>query len=196
MRAGSCRFSLSLFCRHYTQFSVGNHMSRGRAMGGMNPGVGAKLLAGLALLTAFSAISGGLAVYSFNQLHKSFDKVASTQLATMVSAAELRQESEALASLAPSLFARDMTLGSLTSFSTQTFRLQSTLQQLVQGLTRQLGDESGVGEIGQIARSMFSNADRLATQIFAKATAQGDLRRAALQLAAVTADSQSFMAVL
>ena len=39
---------------------------------------------------------------------------------------------------------------------------------------------------------MFSNADRLATQIYAKATAQAGLRRSAEQLAAVNADSQSF----
>ena len=161
-------------------------------MRGMNLGVGAKLLAGLALLTTFIAISGGLAVYSFDQLNKSFDKVASTQLATMVAAAQLRQESEVLSSLAPNLFASDMTRGSLTNFSTKTFRLQSTLQRLVQELTKQLGDKSGVREIDQIARAMFSNADRLATQIYAKATAQADLRRAAGQLAAASANSQSF----
>ena len=165
-------------------------------MRGMNPGVGAKLLAGLALLTTFIAISGGLAVYSFHQLHKSFDRVASTQLATMVAAAQLRQESEVLTSLAPSLFARDITVGSLTNFSTKTFRLQSTLQQLVQALSKQLGDKSGVREIDQIARAMFSNADRLATQIYAKATAQLDLRRAAGQLAAVNADLRSFAETL
>lgn len=165
-------------------------------MRGINPGVGAKLLVGLALLTIFIAISGGLAVYSFNQLRKSFDRVASTQLDTMVAAAQLRQESEVLTSLAPSLFASDITTGSLTNFSTKAFRLQSTLQQLVQALTKQLGDESGVREIDQIARAMFSNADRLATQIYAKATAQADLRRSAEQLLAVNADSQSFAEAL
>ena len=165
-------------------------------MRGINPGVGAKLLAGLALLTAFIALSGGLAVYSFNQLHKSFDKVASTQLATMVAAAQLRQESEVLTSLAPSLFARDITTGSLTSFATKTFRLQSSLQQLIQALTQQLGDRSDVKEIDRIARAMFSNADRLATQIYAKATTQTELRRAAGQLAAVSGESQPFSEVL
>lgn len=161
-------------------------------MRGINTGVGGKLLAGLALLTGFIAISGGLAVYSFNQLHKSLDRVASTQLAMMVAAAQLRQESEVLTSLAPSLFARDITKGSLTGFATKNFRLQSSLQTLIQALTKQLGDKSGIGEIDQIAQAMFSNADRLATQIYAKANAQAELRRAAGQLAAMRADSQPF----
>ena len=92
-------------------------------MRGMYPGVGIKLLAGLALLSAFITISGGLAVYSFNQLHTSFNRVASTQLDIMIAAAKLRQESEVLTSLAPSLFARDITKGSLANFATRTFRL-------------------------------------------------------------------------
>ena len=155
----------------------------------IHPGVGGKLLAGLALLTAFIALSGGLAVHSFGQLQKSFDRVASTQLATMIAAAELRQESEMLTSLAPSLFARDITRGSLTNFATRTFRLQSSLQQLIAALTEQLGAESGVEEIDRIARAIFSNADRLATQIYAKAAAQAELRRAAGQLADASAVS-------
>ncbi len=106
------------------------------------------------------------------------------------------QESEVLTSLAPSLFASDITAGSLTNFSAKAFRLQSTLQRLVQALTKHLGDKSGVKEIDLIARAMFSNADRLATQIYAKATAQADLRRSAEQLAAVNADSQSFVDAL
>jgi len=165
-------------------------------MRGIHLGVGAKLLAGLALLAAFMAISGGLAVYSLNQLHKSFDRVASTQLATMVAASELRQQSQVLSSLAPSLFASDITKGSLTSFATQNFRLQSTLQKLIQALTKQLGKNSGIEEIDRIARAIFSNADRLATQIYAKAAAQGELRRAAEQLARVSADSQPFTEAL
>ncbi|QIG51163.1 hypothetical protein G5V57_27630 [Nordella sp. HKS 07] len=165
-------------------------------MRGMNLGVGAKLLTGLALLATFIVVSAGLAVYSFNQLHESFDRVASTQLATMVAAAQLRQESEILASLAPSLFAQDMTVGSLTEFSTKTFRLQSSLQKLIQALTKELGNKSDVSEIDRIAQSMFSNADRLATQIYGKATAQADMQRAAGQLAALSADSQSFAETL
>ena len=93
----------------------------------------------------------------------------------MVAAAQLRQESEILASLAPSLFAQDMTVGSLTEFSTKTFRLQSSLQKLIQALTKELGNKSDVSEIDRIAQSMFSNADRLATQIYGKATAQADM---------------------
>ena len=97
-------------------------------------GVAARLMTGLATLALFTAIGGAVAVLSFNQFRESFDRVASTQLDSMAAAAQLEQESQALAGLAPDLFVKGLGTGTLLAFTTEVYGQQVALQQLIQKL--------------------------------------------------------------
>ena len=78
-------------------------------------GVALKILTGLALLMLLTILGGGVAIYSFREANNFFTTVASTQIDIMSDAAELREHTQAIASLA-GLFARELNGGSLLDF--------------------------------------------------------------------------------
>ncbi|MDX1489369.1 MAG: hypothetical protein R3268_14260, partial [Acidiferrobacterales bacterium] len=123
-------------------------------------------MAGLATLTLITAAGGIVAVFSLNQFHESFDRVASSQLGTMAAAAQLEQESQALAGLAPELFVKGLGTGSLLAFNTQLYGQQTRLQQLIQKLRDYVGDAKSVDLIETASENLFRNADELSTVIF------------------------------
>ena len=141
-------------------------------------GVAARLMTGLTILALFTAIGGIVAVLSFNQFRESFDRVASTQLDTMAAAAQLEQESQALAGLAPDLFVKGLGTGTLLAFTTEVYGQQVALQQLIQKLSDYVGDTASVSRIGSATEDLFRNADELSTVIFSKAGAEDDLAAA------------------
>jgi class 3 adenylate cyclase len=135
-------------------------------------------MTGLAILALFTGIGGTVAVFSFNQFRESFDRVASTQLDTMAAAAQLEQESQALAGLAPDLFVKGLGTGTLLAFTTEAYGQQVALQQLIQNLSDTVGDTVNVSRIGSATENLFKNADELSTVIFSKASAEDDLTAA------------------
>ncbi len=149
----------------------------------LKTGVAARLMAGLAILTLFAVSAGVLAVASFSEFRDSFDRVASSQLNAMVSAAHLQQESEALAGLAPGLLAKGFDQGSLIAFATTAYSRQAVLQQLVDNLRAHAGDRQGLAEIGAASEGLFGNADELSTVIFARANVDNGTQVALAELA-------------
>jgi adenylate cyclase len=141
-------------------------------------GVAARIMAGLATLTLITAAGGIVAVFSLNQFHESFDRVASSQLGTMAAAAQLEQESQALAGLAPELFVKGLGTGSLLAFNTQLYGQQTRLQQLIQKLRDYVGDAKSVALIETASENLFRNADELSTVIFDRAEAEDELNSA------------------
>jgi len=141
-------------------------------------GVAARIMAGLATLTLITAAGGVVAVFSLNQFHESFDRVASSQLGTMAAAAQLEQESQALAGLAPELFVKGLGKGSLLAFNTQLYGQQTRLQQLIQKLRDYVGDAKSVALIETASENLFRNADELSTVIFDRAEAEDELNSA------------------
>jgi class 3 adenylate cyclase/HAMP domain-containing protein len=139
-------------------------------------GVAARLMTGLAILALVAAIGGGVAVVSFDQFRDSFDRVASTQLDSMVAAAQLEQESQALAGLAPELFVKGLGTGTLLAFTTEVYGQQVALQQLIEKLSLYAGDTASVSRIETATQDLFTNADELSTVIFSKAGAEDELR--------------------
>ena len=79
-------------------------------------GVALKILTGLALLMLLTILGGVVAIYSFREASNVFTTVASTKIDIMSDAAELREHTQAIASLAPGLFARELNGGSLLDF--------------------------------------------------------------------------------
>jgi hypothetical protein len=153
-------------------------MELGAEMGKLKLGVAARLMAGLAALTVFAVTAGLLAITSFGEFRSSFNRMASTQLNTMMAAAHLKQESEGIAGLAPGLLAQGFDQGSLLAFSTTTYTRQTRLQQLIDSLRLYGGDSPQIADIQAASQALFSNADELSTAIFARANADGDLRTA------------------
>lgn len=152
-------------------------------------GVAARIMAGLAILTLITATGGALAVYSFNQFRESFDRVASTQLGTMAAAAQLEQESQALAGLAPDLFVKGLSTGALLAFNTDVYGQQVSLRQLIQQLRDHVGETESVTRISSASENLFRNVDLLSTVIFAKAGAEGELNAAIARMARLYGDA-------
>ena len=141
-------------------------------------GVAARLMTGLAALVLFTAIGGVVAVMSFYQFRQSFDRVASTQLDSMAAAAQLEQESQALAGLAPDLFVKGLGTGTLLAFTTEVYDQQVALQQLIQKLSDHVGQTANVARISSATDDLFRNADELSTVIFSRAGAEDRLTAA------------------
>jgi hypothetical protein len=111
-------------------------------------------MTGLAALTMFAGAAGLLAVISFGEFRDSFDRVASSQLSTMMAAAQLKQESEAVTGLAPGLLAQGLDQGSLLALSTTAYRRQRALEQLIEKLRMHAADRPELSEIQSASREL------------------------------------------
>ncbi len=151
----------------------------------MRFGVAARLMAGLAALALFLAASSVIAVRSFNELQRSFDRVASGQLEAMIAAGRLQQQSQLLAGLAPSLFVRGLTQGTLLSFTLEAYTRQGELSALIGQIKTFIGDSASLSEIDQASAALFDNFDALSTSIYAKAAAEGEVDQALMMIAEI-----------
>ncbi|CAN7656813.1 adenylate/guanylate cyclase domain-containing protein [Mesorhizobium sp. LjNodule214] len=148
-------------------------------------GVALKILTGLALLVLLTVLGGVVAIHSFREANNVFTTVASTQIDTMSDAAELREHTQAIASLAPGLFARELNEGSLLDFTTKAFNQQNQLQALIDKLSSQVKDSQGLASINAEASALFDNADSLSTAIYEKAALQDSIDKAIGELVAI-----------
>jgi hypothetical protein len=148
----------------------------GLAGSGFRFGVAARLQAGLAALAFFTIAACVIAVVSFNELRRSLDRIASTQLDTMVAAAQLRQDSEAITALAPSLFAKGLDQSTLLDFSVQIYNRQVELNAQIDELAKFVESGNEIPEIKAASTALFENIDALSTTIYGKAVAEASLK--------------------
>lgn len=141
-------------------------------------GVGPALMLAVVALSLFIVVSGTIAIFSFNEFHRSFDRLASTQTNTLIAAAKLQQESEILAGYAPKLLAKGLDQRSLMEFSADVYATQAKLQSLVDELTGYVGETGSIATIKATSASLFQNIDTLSTEVFSKAAAEDGLKGA------------------
>jgi signal transduction histidine kinase/HAMP domain-containing protein len=145
------------------------------AIGQGKLGVANRLWAGLAAM-ALVTIGGSLiAVLSFNQMRGSLDHIASTQLDTMVAAAQLRQDSQAIAGLAPSLIVKGLEQKTLIDFSLKIYSQQTQLQILINQLAEYVEAGANITRINTASADLFQNIDLLSTAIYSQAVAEDEL---------------------
>ena len=144
-------------------------------------GVGPALTLAVAVLSLFVVVSGTIAIFSFKEFHRNFDRLASTQTNTLIAAAKLQQESEALAGYAPKLFAKGLDQTSLMEFSVEVYAKQASLQALIDELIGYVGESGSIATIKETSAALFQNIDTLSTEVFAKAAAEDGLRVRARQ---------------
>lgn len=159
-------------------------------------GVALKILSGLVLLALFAVMSGIVAVFSFRDVNRAFTLVTSEQITTMTDAAELRQHSEEISSLAAALFARDLNEGTLLGFSTQMFNQQAELQRLVKALSDRLAKPEDLSVISDAAAVLFDNADALSTAIYSEAALQDGIDRSIGELFAIRKEARAALATV
>ncbi len=148
-------------------------------------GVAARLMTGLAVLTMFIAASSIIAVLSFNQLQRSFDHIASSQLEAMIAAGRLQQQSQVLAGLAPNLFVKGLTQGTLLSFTLEAYMRQGELNSLIEQIRSFIGGGTDLSRIERSSAALFDNFDALSTAIYSKAAAESEVDEALLALASI-----------
>ncbi len=154
-------------------------------------GVALKILTGLALLVLLTVLGVVVAIYSFREANSVFTTVASTQIDIMSDAAELRENTQAIASLAPGLFARELNGGSLLDFTTKAFNQQNELQALIDKLSSQVKDSQRLASINAEASTLFDNTDNLSTAIYEKAALQDSIDKAIGELVAIKDDAMA-----
>ncbi|MCG4453105.1 response regulator [Pseudomonas sp. MMS21-TM103] len=152
-------------------------------------GVGKTLMTIVGILCLLTLVNGLLAAFSLKDIHRIFDRVASTQTDSLIAAARLSQSSEALAGFAPKLFAKGLDQTSLVQFSLQVYLQQESLQKLIEQLGSVVGPSDSLATIKSSSALLFDNIDRLSTAIFAKAAAEGRLHQALLSIAAIQAEA-------
>ena len=131
-------------------------------------GVGPALMLALVALSLFVVVCGAIAIFSFNEFHRSFDRLASTQTNTLIATAKLQQESEALAGYAPKLLAKGLDQKSLMEFSADVYAKQAKLQSLVDELTEYVGETGSITTIKATSAALFQNIDSLSTKVFSR----------------------------
>ena len=129
--------------------------------------VATTLMVAVVVLTVFTLISGAIAIFSFNQFHNDFDQMASTQSESMIAAAKLQRDSEALAGFAPSLYAKGLDQSTLLQFSIAVYTQQAKLQALIDELAKYVGETDSIKTIKATSTALFRNIEVLSTSIFA-----------------------------
>ncbi len=154
-------------------------------------GVGPALMLAVVTLSLLVVGSGTIAIFSFNDFHRNFERLASTQTSTLIAAAKLQQESEALAGYAPKLLAKGLDQTALMEFSVEVYAKQDKLQSLIQELTGYVGETDSIATIKETSAALFQNIDTLSTEVFSKAAAEDGLRAALGRISAVYSDADS-----
>jgi hypothetical protein len=151
-------------------------------------GVGTTLMAAVIALGLIVLASGLIAVLSFIEIRRSFDRVASGQQASIV-AAKLGQSSEALAAIAPTLFAT----GSKQSSSTELAKQVGSQRQRLEELTAELGAYLDSGEAIATVRStsaeLSETVDLISTAMASRAAAEESRTRALAAMGMVLDDA-------
>ena len=150
--------------------------------------VGPALMLAVIMLSLFVVVSGAIAIFSFNEFHRNFDRLASTQTNTLIAAAKLQQESEALAGYAPKLLAKGLDQTSLMEFSVDVYAKQAKLQSLIDELTGYVGETGSITTIKATSAALFNNIDTLSTNVFSKAAAEDGLKGALGRISTVYSD--------
>ena len=153
-------------------------------------GVALKLILGLAVLALFTGLAGIVAVTSFNEVQRTFNRVASVNLSTMASAAQLQQQSQALAAVAPGLLVKDLDQATLLNFSTKIYGQQAALQRLITELANQAADKKELEQVNAAAALLFENVDALSTAIYLKASLQNDFKKIIDELVRIDIDAR------
>ena len=152
-------------------------------------GVGPALMLAVGALSLFVLAGGAIAIFSFNEFHRSFNRLASTHTNTLIAAARLQQESEALAGYGPKLLAKGLDQRSLIEFSADVYAKQAKLQSLVDELTGYVGETGSITTIKATSAALFQNIDTLSTKVFSRAAAEDGLKGALGRLSDVYSDA-------
>jgi signal transduction histidine kinase/CheY-like chemotaxis protein len=133
-------------------------------------GVAGRTFTSLAILSLMIAVVSIIAIQSFGELRRSFGFVANDQLGAINTAAELKQRAEALARLAPALYAKGLEQNTLLDFSLVSFKEQSRLQQLISKLSTQTNEP--LSDVEAANSELFRNLDTLATTLYDRAATE------------------------
>ena len=144
-------------------------------------GVAGRVLLCLVAMSVVVIVISTMALSTFGELKKSFDRVVSNELAAIVLADELKQRAEALSGQAPSLYAQGLNQSVLLEYSMTSYSEQERLQQLLHRLSVISSLETGGIETAKTA--FFLNLDQLATKLFESATTRQQLEREVGKLA-------------
>jgi signal transduction histidine kinase/CheY-like chemotaxis protein len=133
-------------------------------------GVAGRVLLCLVAMSVVVIIISTMALSTFGELRRSFDRVVSNELAAILLADELKQRTEALSGQAPSLYAQGLNQDALLNYSMTSYSEQERLQQLLYRLSTLSALETDGIEKAKTA--FFLNLDQLATKLFESTTAR------------------------
>ncbi len=133
-------------------------------------GVAGRVLLCLVAMSVVVIIISTMALSTFGELRRSFDRVVSNELASILLADELKQRAEALSGQAPSLYAQGLNQDALLKYSMTSYSEQERLQQLLYKLSTLSALETD--GIDKAKTAFFLNLDQLATKLFESATAR------------------------
>ncbi len=146
-------------------------------------GVANRVLLALLILSLMIGAMSVIAIRSFSESQRSFNRVATQQLAAINAAAELKQRAEALTSLAPELFAKGFDQQALLNFSMHSYKEQSELQGLIDNLKTQ--SQLSVSDVETAKTDLFQNLDALATALYERASVEESFNQALHGLSAI-----------
>ncbi len=136
--------------------------------GGRSIGVSGRILLCLIAMSAVVIAISTIALTSFNDLKNSFDRVVSNELVSILLADELKQRAEALAGMAPSLYAQGLNQDALLKYAMTSYSEQERLQRLLDRLSTLSKMETD--KIEAAKTEFFLNLDQLATKLFDSTT--------------------------
>ena len=150
---------------------VGNHLPSSALRRLHWFGVAGRTYLSLAILSIMVGAVSVIAVQSFGDMRQSFGVVANQQMVAISTAAELKQQAEAVSSLAPGLYAKGLEQNTLLDFSLVSFKEQSRLQQLITKLRSQTSQP--LTDVEAANADLFRNLDTLATTLYDRAATEG-----------------------
>jgi signal transduction histidine kinase/DNA-binding response OmpR family regulator len=133
-------------------------------------GVAGRVLLCLVAMSLVVVIISAMALTTFGELRRSFDRVVSNELAAILLADELKQRAEALSAQAPSLYVQGLNDDALRNYSMTSYSEQERLQHLLHRLSA-LSNLKSDG-IAQAKTAFFLNLDELATKLFESSSAR------------------------
>jgi signal transduction histidine kinase/DNA-binding response OmpR family regulator len=149
----------------------------------VGPGIAGRVLLCLVAMSVVVIIISAMALTTFNDFKKSFDRVVSNELAAIVLADELKQRAEALSGQVPSLYALGLNVDALRKYSLTSVSEQEELQRLLHRLSMLTSLKTNVIEEAKTA--FFLNLDQLVTKLFESSTARQQLESEIGKLAAL-----------
>ncbi len=136
-------------------------------------GIAARILLCLVVMSAVVIAISFIAISSFSELKRSFDRVVAHELGSIEVADELKQRAEALAGMAPSLYAQGINQDALLKYSMTSYSEQARVQDLLVRFNRL--SKRQTDDIEAVKTKFFVNLDQLATKLFDSATVKQKL---------------------